>query len=391
MTFHVYPLAKVPSAPASVDDVSQLEAYIEELIAFVDPPGISMVVLKDGEVVHAKGYGLADGPNGIPASPDSVYHWWSFTKIVTATATLQLAEDGLLDIHAPVVEYLPELEFEYPSAESEQVTVWHLLTHNAGLGDAGADLFRWVHYEGDPPYNQTDFLESIWPKFKKLAYEPGSGGRYSNIDYIVLSAVIEAVSGQSYESYVVENIFEPLGMEHTDYAYTPAMDGLEAVGSHPDDLMSLVAATTLDMDRAIHEKVDGRYWFNRVYSHQTGPTGVISTPMDIAVFLQMLLNGGQLNGVRILSDESVAMMNTPQVEAIKSPAPVDDVSFGLGWFIEEKDDGIVLSHGGSGLAYSVFVQMYPEKNMAVILASNSTYLGPDYGFSLAGLAGSLDW
>ncbi|MBN2501760.1 MAG: beta-lactamase family protein [Anaerolineales bacterium] len=382
---------KAPKAPEKVNSLAEYEAHIDELIAFGDPPGMSLVVLKDGEIVHSKGYGYADAPNQISAAPEHVYHFWSFTKIVTATAIMQLVESGQIDLHAPVRDYLPEFEFSYPSTDSEVVTTYHLLTHSAGMGDAGAEMLGWVHYEGDAHYNQTEFLTSVWPKFQELAYEPGSGGYYSNIDYMMLSAVIEAVSGQSYESYVVENILQPLGMEGSGFEYTPEMAEFAAVGSHPDDLMAWVAHYSLDMDRAVREKADGRYWFNPLYSHQTGPTGLITSPLELTRFLQMLLNGGELDDVRILSEESVAMMNTPQVEIVKGPASGDDAAFGLGWAIEEENGRLVLTHSGSGMAYAVFVRVYPEENLAVVLAGNSTYLGHDYGYSLTRLAGSLDW
>ncbi len=224
---------KPPKPPEHITSVAELETYLNQLTEFGAPPGLSLVVVKDGKIVYSKGFGLADGPNKIVASPDTVYHWWSMTKIPTAIAILQLQEQGLLQLDDPVVNYLPFFSVQYPSANSQVVTIRHLLNHSSGLPDPMPAMLGMVHHADEPPVNRTALVETLLPDYAKLTFEPGTQAVYTNLGYMVLGAVIEKVSGQTYEDYVREHILQPLSMEHTDFVYTEAMRPYEAVGSHP--------------------------------------------------------------------------------------------------------------------------------------------------------------
>jgi D-alanyl-D-alanine carboxypeptidase len=380
-----------PKPPQQVNTVMEFEGYVNQLIEFGDPPGISIVVVKDGIIKYEQGFGTSDSLNRIPATPETVYHWWSISKLFTVIATLQLQEQGLLNIQDPVANYLPFFRVEYPSSDSQQITIQHLLSHSSGMPDAGNEILGWIHYDGDPALNQTEFLKEILPRYSKLVYEPGTEGRYSNIGYIVLSAVIEAVSHQPYEEYIVDNILKPLEMEHTNFVYTPEMQAFAASGSHPIDVMGFVASYSLNMDRAIQEKRDGRLWFNNIYSNQTAPTGLIGSPSDMARFMMAILNKGVLNETRIVSAESIELMQTRQIAVTKSPAPISNLDFGLGWFIIHEEDRIALAHGGQGTSFVSFMKLYPEEGLGILAVANSTYLGRNFGFDIVNMAGSLDW
>ena len=104
-----------PAAPASIATLDELDSYLTQLTASGDPPSISVTVVKRDKVVYSRAFGLADGPSQVAATPDTVYHWWSMTKIVTAIAVLQLNERGQLDLDAPVTDYLPWFEVQYPA------------------------------------------------------------------------------------------------------------------------------------------------------------------------------------------------------------------------------------------------------------------------------------
>ena len=123
------------SVPDSVATAAQLDQFLEDLVSSGNPPGISLVVVKDGETVYNKAFGVADGPNGIPALADTVYHWFLSTKIVTAIATMQLIEQCLIDLDDPVSDHQSFFEPEYPLESSEPVAVVNLLNHSSGLPD----------------------------------------------------------------------------------------------------------------------------------------------------------------------------------------------------------------------------------------------------------------
>jgi len=387
--------------PDTVADLAELESYLDDLTGHNadSPPGLSLVVVNNGEIVYQKGFGLADGPRNIPATADTVYNYWSITKIPTAIAILQLQEQGLLSIDDPVISYLPFFTAQYPSANSEIVTLRHLLNHSSGLLNNVPEILRWIHTDGDPEWNQTDLIREKFPDYATLAYEPGSKGMYTNVGYMLLAAAIEAVSEQSYEQYVVEHILEPLRMTQTGFAYTSSMMASEAAGAHPSvDIQSLLLALLdIDMDRLVREERDGIMWFNHVYSDQNGPTGLIGPPTDLARLIIAYLNRGEYEGERILSEESVATMtNESHLRPGSSPeaADFDEMYHGLGWFAipiaasTGRQDKFYLAHSGGGPGFSTNMRLYPEDNFGVVIMANGTYLERE---KILGLVASLEW
>lgn len=381
--------------PNTVRNLAELEVFLNNLAGHNadSPAGLSLVVVKDGEIVYQEGFGLADGPRNIATTAETVYQYWSITKIPTAIAILQLHEQGLLNIDDPVTDYLPFFEVEYPSANSEIITIRHLLNHSSGLSNNVPEIIGWIHYDGDPDWNQTDLIQEKIPDYAKLSFEPGSKAIYTNVGYMVLAAVIESASGQTYEQYVMEHIVEPLEMNQTGFDYTPSMIAVEATAAHPSvDLQALMLSLVgVDTGRLVREKQDGVMWFNHVYSDQNGPTGLIGSSTDLARFAMAYLNGGELNGQRILSEASVAMMtNESHITPGNSPdaAQFDEVLHGLGWFVVPTENSFYLTHSGGGPGFSTNMQLYPDRNLGLVIMANGTYLDRD---RILDLAASLDW
>ena len=393
-------VAKPLKPPQSVSDLAELEAYLEDLTGHNpdSPPGLSLVVVKDGEIVYQRGFGLADGPQKIPAEADTVYNQWSMVKPMTAVAVLQLHEQGLLDIDDPVADYLPFFEVQYPSESSETITIRHLLNHSSGLRNNVPEILSWIHFDGDPEWNQTELIKAKLPDYAKLAYEPGSEGIYTNVGYMVLAALIEAVSGQTYQQYMIDHIFNPLGMDQTNWTYTEAMIANEATGAHPSlDFQTQLLPFVMEKgkrDALIREKRDGVMWFNHVYTDQKGPTGPIGPPTDTARFLMAYLNGGELDGQRILSPESVAMLtneshilpgNTPEAADYKD---YDEIFHGLGWFYVVEGDDFFIAHSGGGPGFAADMRLYPDRDLGMVILANGSYLARE---EIADLVASLDW
>lgn len=385
--------------PDTVSDLAELEAYLNDLAGHNadSPPGLSLVVVKDGEIVYQNGFGMADGPRNIPATADTVYNTFSMVKPMTAAAIFQLQEQGLLDIDDPVADYLPFFEVQYPSESSEIVTIRHLLNHSSGLSNNVPEILSWIHFGGDPEWNQTELIKEKLPDYSELAYEPGSKGVYTNVGYMVLSAVIEAASGQTYQQYMIDHFFNPLGMDQTTWTYDEALIDREAAGSNPSvDFQAMLLPLLMDRDQRAsltRERVDGVTWFNRVYTDQKGPTGPISTATDMSRFVMAFLNEGELDGQRILSEESVATMtneshvlpgNTPEAASYKD---YDQMYHGLGWYVVKNHD-FFIAHGGGGPGFSADMRLYPERELGMVIIANGTYFPKR---EILDLVASLDW
>ena len=174
-----------------------------------DRPGAAALVARDGEIVFLDAIGMADLELVVALAPDMVFEIGSITKQFTATAIMMLGEEGKLSVSDPITRHLPD----YPSY-GDDITIEHLLTHTSGI----------VSYTGIPGYMNTEVrkdltVQQLIDVFKDLPVEfaPGERYAYNNSGYILLGAIIEAASGKSYDEYLSEHIFEPLGMKDSYY------------------------------------------------------------------------------------------------------------------------------------------------------------------------------
>lgn len=353
-----------PRTPKQIEDMAVLESYLNQLVKSGNPPGLSLVVVEKGKIVYNNAFGFADGPNGVKAETDTVYHWWSMTKIPTAIAIMQLREQGKLDLDDAVIEFLPWLEVTYPSDTSPAITVRHLLQHTSGLPDTIPAMIGWVHYD-DATRDQTEIVKKYLPDFKKLKFDPGERAVYSNLNYMVLGAVIEAVSGQSYETYITENILEPLGMSQTGFVYTPSMTGHEAFGTLPVvHIYAPLLPTLLDTSTLIRERQRKLLWLNRVYIDATPSTGLIGPSTDVARLMAAYLNLGSLNESLLLQSESISLMTETM--------PINN--HGLGWMVGKSNNVLYLEHAGGGPGFATIMRLYPEKELGFAILANGTDL-----------------
>ncbi|MGD1045919.1 MAG: serine hydrolase domain-containing protein [Bacteroidota bacterium] len=348
--------------------ITELETYLNALVESGNPPGMSLVVVKDGKIVYEKGFGWADEPMGIASTPGSVYHWFSLTKIATAIAILQLQEQGKLQLEDSVRTYLPYFNAQYPSAHSKPVTIQHLLTHSSGLPDAGFRIISWIHHDGEPSVNQTVLVEKVLPDYSKLEFEPGDQTQYTNIGYMVLGAIIEKVTGQTYEDYIREHLLKPLAMNHTDFLYTKEMEPFEAAGSHPvfdamTPFLPIIAGSYI-------REISGKHlWFERVYNDQTPSTGLIGSAMDAARLVAVYLNGGELDGYRILSPVSISRM-TREGHIRRANDTSTNSRQGIGWQIYDNKGELTLRQSGGGPGYRTEMQLCPDKKLGFVLFTN---------------------
>src|ERR1051325_2004544 len=167
----------------------------------------SVLVAKGGKVILSKGYGMASYELEVPNTPQTRFRLGSITKQFTSMAVAQLVERGLVNVEDPITKYLPD----FPKEMGEHVTVYHLLTHTSGI--PSFTNFKDYQQIKRNPFSGEKLVE--WLKDKKLEFAPGEKFAYNNSGYYLLSYIIEKVSGKSYEQYLKENIFDPLGMKGT--------------------------------------------------------------------------------------------------------------------------------------------------------------------------------
>jgi CubicO group peptidase (beta-lactamase class C family) len=358
----------VPSEPGpygagSPANAEALEAFLEEKTQRETVPGLSVAVVKSDHIVWERGVGFADLATSTPATPATIYLWFSMTKIVTATAVLKLAEDGNLDLDAPVDEYFRSFKVV---SQPVPVTVRHLLSHSSGL--ANPIPIRWVRPAGTPAPDQRAFVNRLLAKHRKLKFVPGERAIYSNLGYLVLGEVVSEVAGIRYEEYVRDQILVPLGMNHTGFSY-PELAGREAATAYQPLWRPLTPLFRVTLPRGIVGLRYGKYvTFNPFLVNGAAYGGLVGGVDEAIRFVLLHLNSGQANGTRLLSSESVAMMQ-------RSTPRGGRRDFGLGWFhsreVAQRRPAFV-EHLGGGAGFWNVMRLYPEESLGVVMMGNAT-------------------
>lgn len=329
-------------------------------------PGLSVAVVRPDGVIRAGGFGHADLASGTPATPETVYPWFSMTKIVTATAIMQLTERGLLGLDDPIARhYLPFASLR-PADLAERATIRHLLSHSAGL--ANPIPIRWVHLPGQPEPDQRAFLSGLLVKHSRLRFQPGERVSYSNIGFLVLGEIVESASGQPYREYVRENILEPLGMRYTGFAYTGEMDVRAATG-YQRRRSPMTILMKLMLPQGIMDGTEGEFVaFNRFYVDGFAYGGLLGSVADAARFLRAHLAGGKIDGRRILSATSAALMQ--EITTLGGKLDV-----GLGWYRPRSARGrepSFVEHLGGGGGFWNCMRVYPAASLGFVVMGNAT-------------------
>jgi CubicO group peptidase (beta-lactamase class C family) len=282
-----------PSTTAAPEDVgfsralsSRIDSIIAAAIAEGVTPGAAVVVGRHGRLAHMAGYGRTDWTERAPGVTDStIWDLASLTKVVaTTTAAMVLEEQGRLGLDRPVHLYLPE--FGVPGKES--ITPRLLLSHQSGM------VTRMLHREAQ---GREQYLEKI--RAHPLRWKPGAHTHYSDWNMIMLQFVIERITGQSLSEFVQDQVFGPLGMRDTGYNPLPEQRARIA----PTEFQELRGGKVWGV---VH---DENAW---AMGGVAGHAGLFSSARDLAVFAQMLLNGGEYGGRRVLQPQTIARWTARQ-------------------------------------------------------------------------------
>jgi CubicO group peptidase (beta-lactamase class C family) len=322
-------------------------------------PGVCVAVVHRDREPVISGAGVADVATGRPLTPETPSLWFSMTKIVTATAAVQLAERGVLSLDTPVRAVLPAFPEPRTSAPA---TVRHLLSHTAGL--ANPLPLRWVHPAREQGPDPEHFAAALLRKHGHLRGRPGDRAAYSNLGYIALGSVIARAAGQPFESYVRAEILDPLGMTRTGFRHDSAV----ATGHHPL-LHPLTPVVRAVLPSGIVAGRSGRWLRFAPFEVDGAPYGgMIGPATDAARFLAMHVRDGEYGGVRILSASAARSMRDLTVHGRR-------LSVGLGWFRRRRDPASTepyVEHLGGGAGYWNTMRVYPRRGVGVLTMGNAT-------------------
>jgi CubicO group peptidase (beta-lactamase class C family) len=337
-------LAKPASSTISFEE---LDAYMEKHINRLNIPGMALAIVEDNKIVHLRGFGQAR-PGGETPSPKTPFIIGSVTKSFTALAIMQLVECGKIKLDAPVQHYLPWFRVADTKA-SAQITVRHLLYQTSGL-PLNCGRIPLVDFENKPGACERHARDIAT---LKLTRPVGSEFEYCNMNFNLLGLIIEVVSGQSYEVYVQNHIFDPLGMKHSYTSQSLAKENGLAVGS--------------------------RYWFASPFAIPDMPIARASFPSaylmtsseDLAHYLIAYLNKGRFGNIQILSPSGIDKLHHPAVSANMGGVPMGQ--YGMGWFIQEIDRTKIVWHPGLVPGFITYIALLPEQKKGVVLLINACH------------------
>ena len=349
-------LACAPLASAAVPaELQQLEATVERVRTQFDVPGIAVAVVKDGQVVLARGYGVRELGKPAPVEADTLFAIASNTKAFTATSLNLLAEQGKLKMDDRVIDHLPSFRMSDPYVTGE-MRIRDLLSHRSGLSLGAGDLLFWP----TTSYSNAEVVQRLG----KVPLKAGFRDRYAydNILYAVAQQVIEKVSGQSYADFLQQHIFTPVGMSGTRFNADHLQPGDKAAVGHAKyDFTELRTVAPL------------------TWSNNAGAGGIYSSAQDMARWVQVQLAQGRLeNGTPLFSAKSqqaMWQMITPQVVPEPSvpalaPARPNFAGYGEGWSLSDYRGRKLVWHTGGWPGMVSRVTLVPEQKLGVVVLTN---------------------
>lgn len=338
----------VPSAPVAAD----IATLIEKSRAEWNVPGLSVAIVKDGQVFLSSGFGVREFGKAEAVDGDTLFAIASNSKAFTAAAIAMLDEEGKLKWSDRVQQYLPWLEL-YDRYVSTELRVDDLLCHRSGLGTFSGDLLWW-----GTPYTPEDVLRRARHLSAKGPFRASYG--YSNLMYLAAGEVIHKASGQTWQSFVEQRILQPVGMDRS----VTSIKALDAKGNFATPHKSLV-----DGVRTIP-------WYN--WDTMAAAGGIISSSNDMAKWVRVQLDRGRIDDSRrLFSDASSFRMWSPHTiipmsAASQKRSPTTHFrAYGLGWNLADYKGRMLVSHGGGYDGMYSQVMLVPEENLGIVVLTNS--------------------
>lgn len=373
------PLSTPEKEGLSADRLARLHQRFEQMTKEGHRAGAITMIVRNGKIADWKAYGYRDIAQRLPMEKDTICRIWSMTKVVTSVATMMLVEEGKLALDDPVSKYIPELKslkvLTGGTADRPElvdavrpITVKHLLTHTSGF------TYNWGDHPVSQLYRRANIFQvrSLKEFVQKLGSiplvaQPGEKYTYS-VSIDVLGYLVEVVSGMPFDKFVATRILQPLRMNDTSFRL-------------PEEKLKRLAKTYTIRNGALAESSPDGLGFPADVPF--GGMGLYSTIGDYARFGQMLLNGGQLDGVRLLSRKTVELMMTNHLNHLKTPYIDQNEGYGFGLGGSVRIDlakgnapGSLGQFGWDGAASTSFNIDPKERTVALLFLQHIPYDSP---------------
>ena len=352
----------------SPDSLDKMNTHLHNLVDAKQLAGIQTAIIKNGKLVQFDSYGFADIENSIPLDENSIFRIFSMTKPIVSVALMQLFEQGKFTLDDPLSKYIPAFKTMYVLEDTvkriakNQILIKDLLRHSSGFnyGRSNNPILRQAYTDAElwAAKDNKEYLEKL--STIPLQFEPGTDWQYG-LSTNICGHLIELLSDKSLDTYLKDNIFDPLNMENTYFKLPAEKLDQFTVGYRWSEGDSLIIAETPEESRFL-QKVN-------VYN---GGGGLLSTTHDYLNFCQMILNGGILNDKRILKKETLELMFMDQLAEVRTHRDsisviAHEASFGLGFAIRGDHPSSLQKIYGWGGAVGTYFKLDVENNLAYVM------------------------
>lgn len=331
-------------------DTPGIDSAMNEAMKFWQTPGAAIVVVKGDQVIFIKGYGVRDMGTKAAVTPDTVFAIGSTTKAFTTAAMAMLIDDGKMSWDDPVRKHVPYFRLSDPLA-SENVTMRDIVTHRTGL--IRHDLL-WY----GSPWSREEIVRRIG--FVPLTYGFRTTFQYQNIMFLTAGLAVGNASGSSWEEFIQRRIFDPLGMKSASLSTSIAEKSADRATPHQKRGATVEAMPWRNIDNV-------------------APAGSINASVrDLSNWLLLQLNEGVVDGKRLISAENIREMHTPQMvirnegrwQLFFPPSATSQLSYGLGWFINDYRGRKLVMHGGTIDGFRASIVLVPSSKLGVAVLTN---------------------
>lgn len=338
----------------SIDSLDEFARFYSER----HNTAITYKVIHSKGLIHQAAFGYQGPEQSNPVTENTLFRWWSLSKVFTAIAVLQLQAEGKLDLDQPIGKYLPTLAEEHDSLKVLPIKLF--LNHTSGMADTYPQVIGWMNSKPSDALSQSQFLKSLLPDYLP-SDEPMAFPIYSDVNYMLLGQLIETVSGLGFQDYIQSKMLLPLGMKSSGFNFKKNSE--VAVASHP-----LASVETLvlpffywDKTELLREIKLGRLWFESFYPKHDAPSGLLGSIDDLHAFCDALLTDRDpffnFSLLMTMTQHAVPYQNNPDVRHA--------VSFKL--FAGSPD---YIQQNGTGPGYGALIRFYPKERIAVMLLTN---------------------
>lgn len=338
---------------ATSQDYKKLEHYLDTKIVGEITPGAQFIIADSSGILFEYNNGIANMEKQEKVTSDTQFKMYSSTKMLTTIAIMQLVEKGKINLDSPISDYL---DYEIP----KEVTIRKTLSHTAGFSKY--PFVKEIHLTDEhDKFSYSAFMDEMIPKHKELKYKPGRKNSYSNTGFLLLSAVIEKVSGMEYEEYIQKNIIQLANLnpdQHVGFVYT---DKTATGYQKRRTMMHWLYSKMVDTDKFYGKKTKDWQSYNNLYMQGIGFGGGFANSKGLAELFLNVLNYNLLNEhtLQTTFEEQIYKKNKVAKQA-------------LGWWNGMVSGNKAYHHAGGAGGYSCEIRIYPEKGLVRIMMMNKT-------------------